>query len=130
MYKFYKHVLSLMRVALRRPTVISRGFGYGPRKGAVGTLRRKSGSRPSTMSVLGALIVAELALKIQGIAFRVAEPSRRHGKPHILCFANSPPPSNTSCTWVFNLSRRRSSSSSKHTAATTVYTCRLLYLLH
>ena len=69
-----KYAYSFSRHAFRRPRVLSRAFGCGASKGAVGTLRRMSGSRPSTVSVLGASNVSELALKNKGLLS--ASPSR------------------------------------------------------
>ena len=48
---------------------LSRGFGCGSSKGAVGTLRRMSGARWGTVAVLGALNVTHLALKDKELLF-------------------------------------------------------------
>ena len=66
--------LFLRRAALRRPRVLSRTFGCGASKWAVVTLRRMSGSRPSTVAMLGAFKVAELVLLNKGLLS--ASPSR------------------------------------------------------
>ena len=50
-------------------------FGCEASKGAVGTLRRMSGSRPSNVAAPGGFNFAELALE-KGTTFRLAEPSR------------------------------------------------------
>ena len=60
--------------ALRRLRVLSRTSGGGASKGAVGTLRRMFGPRPSSVAVLGAINVAELALFNKGLLS--ASPSR------------------------------------------------------
>ena len=78
MHFFFRHA------ALRRPRVPSRAFGCGASKGAVGTLRRMSGSRPSTVPVLDALNVAELALKSKGLLS--ASPSRAGDMENPTCF--------------------------------------------
>ena len=62
----------------------------------MGTLRRVSGSPSRTMSMLGALDVAELALKNRGLLS--ASPSRvgyMENPTFSMFFVNSPPPSNT-----------------------------------
>ena len=91
------HLVLFRHAPLRRPRVLSRAFGCGASKGGVGTLRRMSGSRPSTVSVLGSLNVAELALKNKGLLS--ASPSRvgdMETTTFLYCFfVKSPPPSNT-----------------------------------
>ena len=68
------YFLLFKHAVLRRPRVPSRTFGCGASQGAVGTLRRMSGSQPSTAAVLGALNIAELALRNKGLLS--ASPSR------------------------------------------------------
>ena len=63
----YKMHFLFRHAALRRPRVLSCTFCCGASKGAVGTLRDMSGSRPSTVAVPGALNVAELARKNKDI---------------------------------------------------------------
>ena len=72
--------------APQRPRVLSRTFSSGASKGAVGTIRRMSGSRPSTVAVLGALNVAELALKDKGV---LSASPRRVGDMENPTFSNS-----------------------------------------
>ena len=63
-----------MLLSSGRGFFLSRSVGCEASKGAVGALRRMSGSLPSTVAVLGALNVAELAKKNKGLFS--APPSR------------------------------------------------------
>ena len=87
MYIYDMHFVFQACCALRRERVLSRAFGFGESQGGVGTLRRISGSRPSTVAVLGALSVADLAIENKGSLS--ASPSRVGDTlktPHFLFF--------------------------------------------
>ena len=60
------HFFFFWHAALRRPRVLSRTFVFGASNGVVGTFRRMSGSGPSSVGVLGAFLVAELAILNKG----------------------------------------------------------------
>ena len=69
----------------------SRTVGRGESKGAFGTLRRMSGSRSSSVAVLPAFNVAELAPLFTGLRFASQSPVSVNDKPHnLLLFFNSP----------------------------------------
>ena len=96
MFMYKMHFIYFRHAPLRRPRVLSRTFGCGASKEAVGTLRCMPRFRPSTVAVLGALNVAELALNNKGLLSASSSQVGDMKKP-TLCFlfVNSPPRSNT-----------------------------------
>ena len=124
MFAFLRHA------AHQKPKVLSRTFSRGASKGGVGISRRMSGSRPSTVALLCALNIGELAVKNKKLFS--ASPSRVGDMDNPICFPinGSPPSSTLSAVHMFSTSGEAAAGAEMQQQHQYTYICLLPYLLH